>query len=1016
MQSPSAAWLVASGQAQIQQGLTVECAPILLAELLGVNRLYATRIVHFGGPRLLGDGLILGSGVLLGAQLPEYALDLAAGGIGEVGMSLNDSAQAVQMSSAGISLLNQVRLVEDLAGVVLDNTLVRVRLGFAGLGHSDYLPLWSGVIDRYDWDQAALRLDCLDGSFQRHRNLSVAIGGQYFPGTPFANRNKHIPILLGALIDLEPIQVTGFANGTLGFAMTISSPAIDIKEFGAPFPPTGTVQIHTAPPELGVTYTRRRLINVVGRTYLRLEGLTRGSPAAHTINESVTLTNLVYTYLVGYAVASVDEVRSEGIVLTPGVDYQVLQFATGADRAVTLITFAVDLPGITVDVNAINIATTALLTNGGFESGDTSGWTLEAGGTAVVGTSLPDPQEGDYRLALTGGLGTFRGLSQEVATIPGQMYQLMFEYQNAEVNSLVTNGGFEAGTLTGWTIREQTNCAATVQTPGLGDGAYSLLISGVLGSSTYRFEMYQDVGATIGQNYWFNFINESLFSFFSQFFGGGNSPAVSVRRSLSSIVSYKIGSTTNDTKYAPETRVNFTSIILTRGFTSQAAFNNNFNGFGLLAADTTIRLSLIVQGVAISDDFLYFLDVTPPPARLDTINFQLSSVQDTSTAGLRIGTPAAPATYVDTAYDARQAWTGATATFTALTALTRIELRSKYALTSKATYFDAVVFEPILEAGSRTGGENPVAAIRYILQTFLPHLRPNDTSFLAAYQQRLAWRFRAILTDPGDSKALLERMAYQAGLLYREDADGQVSLVPLDSSRATVYGFVSSNIVEDTFKADMESLDNIYTSIYVWFGAKAGGTTNPTDFAGVAYATPEETTDPLGAGLMSQCRNTLQFFGREHRLDVYADFIADVETATLFLRYLVERHCLRHTLYTFETWMDAARLQVGDVVEIVDPLATDPLPIRAEVTAQPTIYDQASVRITARGFEQSLWEANFEYDPILLEDTVWEANFDYTDTTADTELWEADFETDDALFARARRVARHTLPGEDEDD
>ena len=167
--------------------------------------------------------------------------------------------------------------------------------------------------------------------------------------------------------------------------------------------------------------------------------------------------------------------------------------------------------------------------------------------------------------------------------------------------------------------------------------------------------------------------------------------------------------------------------------------------------------------------------------------------------------------------------------------------------------------------------------------------------------------------------------------------------------------------------------------------------------------------------MVAQCTHALRLLGREHRLDVFADLIADVATAHLLLRFLVERHTLRHTLYTFASWLDAARLQLGDVVEVVDPMASEGVPIRAELIAHSVEINTAQVRLTARGFEQSLWDATFDYDILSIQDVQWEALFNSAETSTETASWEAAFDTDDILFTRARRAARHDALDLDEE-
>jgi hypothetical protein len=87
-----------------------------------------------------------------------------------------------------------------------------------------------------------------------------------------------------------------------------------------------------------------------------------------------------------------------------------------------------------------------LVTNGGFETGDFTGWTLsgDQGSTGVCDvSSCPGnftPYEGSFA-AYSGGVGHKVSLSQEIATTPGQFYKLDFFLANPVAGDL---GYFEA--------------------------------------------------------------------------------------------------------------------------------------------------------------------------------------------------------------------------------------------------------------------------------------------------------------------------------------------------------------------------------------------------------------------------------------------------------------------------------------------------------------------------------------------------------------------------------------------
>jgi hypothetical protein len=978
MRTVTADWLSAARNLATRSESSASYTPVWLVEILGINTCYSTALVGFSRERVFGDGLVFGGGAVFGGYLPAYGRDLAQGGIGEASTALTDDYTRIQVSSLRINLLNQEELLRDLGEVILDNVLVRVRLGFDRLGYDDFLELWTGVVDRLEDRLETVTLECLDQSFTKYPTLSRPLSPQYFPGTPQANKSRNIPLLLGRNTDVETIQISGAAQGTLTFAVSSGATALLLKEFGAPFPASGSITIGT---ETSVTYASRSYVTnpTNGLTSLQLSGLVRsGTPAAQVVGTVVTLVTPNYDYLIGYRIADLQAVRAGGAVTT---SYTLLELQADAPASVLRFTSAPTEP-VTVDINAGSVDDFNLLTNGGFETGTLTGYTTGAGATTSVGTSSPVPREGTYRASLEGDEDAYKDLYQEVSTVIGADYILEFYRQDSDSN-LLTNGGFETGGLTGWTVTPGTALygIADQQEPftspfpqysgflvsDAADGRYALLVGPTLGQTTYVLTLAQDVTTSIGVVYAASLqhVTQDLI----QFFGTGGGGVLSTR--LQTYVTIGVGTTTSPFSLVSQRQVPVGTVIV-NGQGPPVAYQKS-PAYLFTATATTTRLT--IQCVGIGQPAPSGGGNIPPPALLlDSIRVQNASEIDTSNVGIQIGTPANPDAIYTEDLPATYVWGKYQLRFRATEAVTRITWQSRHTTSvARASYLDNMSLQRVYAQGY-----NPIEQIRSIIQDFLPQLTIDEPSFLTAYDRLIQWRFGTALFDPGDSRALLARMAEQCGCLLVESTGGVIKVVVRDLARDVVFGFNHSNIVQGSFSAVPERLDNVYTEFYVWFGARTGGSTQASDFAASTYCTPTQTTHPTGQALTALCQAAAMAYKRTRRLDFYADFIQDIFTANLLLTFLIQNRTVRQIVITFATWLDASHLELGDLIQVEDP----------RYPGQSTLYDYEIVgiteptpdvpyvRITARSVRPSGWGAAFDYIQYALETEGWEDSFD----------------------------------------
>jgi hypothetical protein len=910
---------------------------IWLVELGGVGRYFSTHAMDFGRSWRLGEGLYLNGGWQLGALHTAYSGSVAENGLGKITTQLDDTGQSARIGSLTVELLGHDNIAAELDTLPLDNTPVRVLMGFRDLGYPDYLQLYLGVLDNVEESLTAYLLDVIDDTLRAHRDLSTPIGSLYFPGTPSENRGKAIPILIGRNTDVEALQIVGAAAGTLALTLSSSGTFLLMQELGAPFPPSGEITVGT---ETGVTYDARSFVTINGITYLRLEDLTRGAPVTQNAGDAVTLTSYTNTYLVGYETGSVTAVRDSGVIVDPA-DYDIVVDSTGADRPVTTIEFDAAPSGtVTFDCDGLNVVPETGITNGDFETGDETGWTEVGSAALVVSTGSTADGASVYKGVLTGSEDADEDLYTDFSTTPGTYYTLEFDYRDNTTGNLVTNADFEDG-LTGWTISaESVNGTAVPQGDG---GEYnSVSLSASNGNQgTFRSLLYQDITTSIAADYTLTF----------EYLGYAYASIGGVYVYTLTRGGYRVGSDADDDLYEAVAATDTTWPRVNSEFgRDYRTVTVNFT-----ASTTTTRITF--EGLGTQLGYVLF------PLIVRGISLVQNTSLPTSTTSYAIGTAADDDAYASEVLANRYSWTRIRVAFQALTTSTRLTLRSQWFDTSCDSWFDNVSI--------RDGGRNPSDAIAYVIDEFLaPDLERDEDSFETAFDKLSAWQFGGVMTEPGDSRARLDDMAWQCNSRLVVNTEGKLRLLVRDGVETDALPVIDADtMVAGTFRMRREPIDNVYTDFTVWFGRASGDTDDQQGFQASVSASPTSTTHP-SLPLASQCAAAAAIYGSRHVLERRADMIRDLATAHLLLEALVNRHTVRQYDITLNVFHKIGiELELGDYVEVFYERVNGGRQVLCEVLSKEVGRQDVALRLrTVR--DLGLYET-WDFPLLLVEAGEW---------------------------------------------
>ena len=464
----------------------------------------------------------------------------------------------------------------------------------------------------------------------------------------------------------------------------------------------------------------------------------------------------------------------------------------------------------------------------------------------------------------------------------------------------------------------------------------------------YSIDVYQDFTTTVSQDYVFSFQYRTGRDTITHF----SAPLQRV-----SSLTYGLGTTSNETLYVGATTLAASHTYVDGVPTGPQPVLTHSPSHAFTATTTTTRVWFTLTGRT-----EVLSGTTPPPVNpdgtplyppfvveLDAVDVIADTAANNSQADYQIGTTTDPTLYQSAALPLIYGWSTVEGSFVPDDTTTRFAIRSQYSGTSFPTFLDDVSVTAAFSFASNTGGRNPVDVLLYMLNTFRPGFRFNSAHFTAARQTLAAWKVGAYLSAPGDLDERLQRLAFEVGSLLFRDATGAYDLIVLDDTRPTVFECSEAlNMIEGTATRTSGPNDAVYTSFYVYYGAKTGGSTDPADFAGVTYVTRTETSHPNGGSLKAKCALAYALYGKERRYDLFAEWIQDFGTANLFLAWLVGRFTVAYDLIDFQTFLDAIPVRVGQVIRVAHQVNAHGRAIYGEVTSWQHQPGETTVALQVR--------------------------------------------------------------------
>ena len=883
---------------------------------------------------LLAELLILGrtlSNVSVSALSPApetRLLSIQAGSVGAVESQLEPWTGLAQISQVQLRVDNSTGFAQSLPPFFRKSP-VRLLLGIGAVSTTDtLLPVFYGHVDQVTATPTTCTIRLVPGAFSWHKDLTRLVSDYFIVGR--TQQQLTIPLLVSRNNDVAALQVTSEVQSMLAQPLTTTDTVVWVQEFQAAFPASGTITIEAET----LTYGRREIVGQSTGNALLLTDLTRTAPTTHAAGAPVELVLDTWQYLVGYA-CQVLAVRNNGLLVDPA-DYTVTTLPIAGSLPVTVLAFdAAFAPGqIRVDVDGSNITSFVQpISNGSFETGDLSSWTL-TGATGTV-TTGDTPDDSGQKLELTGALSPATGtLHQDIAVTPGQGYIMDLWAQRRQLtpSNAVVNGRFETGDLTGWTE------TLTISQPEI-TLSHHYLVTEPWQTFPYGVEILPTTPTDAADERWYEVrlqqevtvVSGEVYTLEGSYQLGGllRSPS---RAPGASPAAYASSTSSLDVKVESLTPA---AVVVD--------FHDSFPGLPqwtftrqLTPTVTTLRVTIVLRATSLG----------LPLALTGLLSLGLTRNTQTTESELtvQVGTAADPDAYASvplTWY--YNEWFLLRLPFVSATPTARLTLAASYSRPGlpAPVWVDAIaVVAP---------GRNPVDIIRWVITTFLAPLGINEASFQAAYLARAQWLGGGQWRDPGDSRALLTRLADQFELRYFENGNGEACLVPIPLGVRLPATAPPTFTPQTTHSWEMEgeAPTHLATDFYLYYNPREGaGGTNPEDYGGMVSATPERTTGAQELQLL--CFQAASAYGVRIPLRYFAEAIQDQATAHLKLRALVYRHTTFGLLATCTTpLLSHAPLEIGDTVLMQHGLLGD-VPLFGEVLGVTLDLGEPAVQLTAR--------------------------------------------------------------------